>query len=96
MRGKVVTVPRLMGGYKGISMIHRQNATPYRKRPGSETSRIMSEKDRLAKEVERQASHIDALTAALGDAQARIDEQERRIARLKSEVNTEREARAGL
>ena len=62
----------------------------------AECDEIRVDRDRLITVNERQAARIDALSAELGYAQTRIDEQARRIAMLKNEIASERNLRTKI
>jgi uncharacterized sporulation protein YeaH/YhbH (DUF444 family) len=52
----------------------------------AECAQMRADRDRLVNVNEQQTAQIEALTAALGNAEARIDEQARRIAGLENET----------
>ncbi len=59
----------------------------------AESAEIRVDRDRLVKVNEQQGAQIEALMLALGDAEVKIADQARRIARLKNEIA---EGRAAL
>jgi uncharacterized coiled-coil protein SlyX len=58
----------------------------------AESAEIQIDRDRLVKINEQQAAQITALMRALGDAEAKIANQEKRIAGLRKEIAAERDA----
>jgi chromosome segregation ATPase len=60
----------------------------------AECAEIRIDRDRLAKINERKDAQIQALMLALGDAEVKIADQERRISRLKNQITVERDAMA--
>ena len=58
----------------------------------AESAEIQVDRDRLVKINEQQAARIQALMLALGDAEVKIADRDRRISSLKKEIAAERDA----